>query len=45
MKHLFTNLFETKDQLSEQDSKRGSRLLVTEGVFAMHKLTAVKEEG
>lgn len=35
MKKFFTSLFETTEQLSEHDAKRGSRLLVTDGVFAM----------
>jgi len=35
VKNLFTSLFETQDLLSEQDSKRGSRLLVADGVCAM----------
>ncbi|NQU38404.1 MAG: MFS transporter [Lentisphaerae bacterium] len=34
MKNLFTGLFETTDQLSEQDAKRGSRLLIMDGVCA-----------
>lgn len=34
MKHLLTSSFETKDQLSAQDSKRGAHLLVTDGVCA-----------
>ena len=35
MKHLFANLLETKVHLSEEDTKRGARLLVADGVFTM----------
>ena len=35
MKHIFASLFETKDQISDQEAKRGGRLLVADGVCAM----------
>lgn len=35
MSNFFSGLFTTKDQLSDQDAKRGSRLLVTDGVCTM----------
>ena len=35
MKHMFTRLFDTKEQISEQDVRQGSRLLVADGICAM----------